>query len=321
MPSVPSKIGPYHILRRIAGGCMAELFSAVLSSECCPTKMVVIKKLHFLFEGKQEYEALLEQEARLLSQLKHPNLCQLIGWGRVLNTPYMVMEMISGKNLKQIAEYYRNHHALLPLDIVLYIIEQIAEALTYVHHIAADEEAKPLKIIHRDVSPHNVMISYAGEIKLLDFGIAIYADDPWPRDWDPVQGKIGYMSPEQVQGEKLDHRSDLFSLGTILGELLSGHRMFKSHDETTTRQKILTAAIPSLEQWPTHVAELMLPILQRMLAPNKEERFDTAQNLCNELIKVRQPLDNKMNQHGMASWMERTFPLKRNRMTKNQLSL
>ena len=228
MPSsnLPRPFGPYTLLRRLAAGGMAEVYLATTSGAAGFEKLVAIKRIHPHHAAHEGFGSMLLDEAKLSVSLNHRNIVQTLDLRRVDGGYVLVMEHVEGYDAHQVLDALRRAGRLFPVDIAAHIIAEVCRGLDYAHR-HRDEQGEPTRIVHRDVSPQNVLLSFAGEVKIADFGIA-KADS---RRSDPesgiIKGKYFYMSPEQAWAEPLDHRSDIFSAGVVLWELLVGERLHK----------------------------------------------------------------------------------------------
>ncbi|MFN7147789.1 MAG: serine/threonine-protein kinase, partial [Myxococcota bacterium] len=227
---LPAQFGRYQLLERIAAGGMAEVFLARSFGVEGFEKRLVIKRILPELAQNPRFVQMFVHEAKLSVSLAHPNIVQVFDLGKVGDDPYMAMEYIQGRDLTQVLRVLRRNGERLPIPIAVTIAAAVARGLAYAHARAAPD-GRPLHIVHRDVSPHNIMVSYEGDVKLVDFGIARLVGEREGADAKrPGGGKFAYMSPEQAAGKPLDHRSDIFSLGVVLFEMLAGRRLFADGD-------------------------------------------------------------------------------------------
>lgn len=239
--------GRYQLVRRVSLGGTAEVFKAKAFGELGFEKIVALKRLLPHVEERPEFVRMFVNEARLVAQLDHPLIARIHELGRARGSHYLAMEYVYGRDLQEV----QRQIALLadgggaPADFTAAVGAQAAEALDYAHRFV-DADGVALRIVHRDVSPQNLMIDEDGAVKLVDFGIAKFVGVDGVTAAGVVKGKHAYMSPEQVRREPLDGRSDLFSLGVILYELLSGERLFKAGTVLETLEMVEAAAPPDL---------------------------------------------------------------------------
>ena len=281
-PKTGLRVGKYQILRRIGEGGMATIYLATSPGPGGFEKPVALKMLRPEFSQSREASDLLVREARLAAKLHHPNIVQVFDLGRIGSDYFMAMEWVDGTSLSRLLAFNARRGHLLPVDVVAYIVEQVAEALAYIHSgVVVDEAIRGL--VHRDVSPSNVLISSSGAVKLTDFGIVKVLDAPAMTRDGVVKGKFAYMSPEQLRGEPIDHRSDLFSLGVVLFESLTARRLFHRKSLAATVAAVHAARVlpPSAinENLPAELDRIAL----RALSKAADDRFDTAASIASEL--------------------------------------
>ena len=225
--SGPDQFGQYEVLERIASGGMAELSKARRSGVEGFQKIVAIKKILPHLADNDEFITMFADEAKLAAQLNHPNIVHIFDLGKIEAGGYFIaMEFVDGRDLRSLLQSARDFGTPLPVPLAVYIASKIAAALDYAHR-RRDGEGRELNIVHRDVSPANILISYEGDIKLCDFGIAKAASKASETQSGALKGKVQYMSPEQAWGRPLDRRSDIFSLGCVLFEMLAEQKLFR----------------------------------------------------------------------------------------------
>ena len=274
MSEVP--YGKYELLRKIAAGGMAEIFLARQWGEGGFFRDVVIKRL---FSNLAEHESALrmfQYEARLLAHLSHPNIPQVMDLGFAEGTWYIAMEHVQGWTVTDVWRAGARHGQMMPLPVTLGLVMQVCEALQHAHG-ARDRAGRWLRIVHRDVTPHNVMVTPDGVAKLMDFGVA-KTDARMETEAGAVKGTFSYMSPEQVRGKRVDRRADVFSLGVILYELTTGSRLYRGNDMQVMQAVVETdAPAPSLRRpdYPADLEEIVLACLRR----DRETRIQSAADL------------------------------------------
>ena len=272
--------GKYEKIRRIAQGGMGEVFLARQTGVM--DRLAILKSLRTDLAQEREFVEQFLDEARVASTLNHPNIVSIFDVGEWRNTYYIAMEYVPGEDLSKLWYAAAKAGVGLPFQVSVRICYEAALGLDHAHK-AKDVRGNPLNIVHRDVSPQNIMVRGDGVVKLVDFGIAKAANKSSRTQAGMVKGKLQYMSPEQVRGEALDGRSDEFSLGVVLWEMCTGRRLFKADSEVNTLQKILQAPIPKLSQHvPGFPPELEATIL-RMLERDNERRFKTLADVATEL--------------------------------------
>jgi serine/threonine protein kinase len=267
------RLGKYQLLRRLATGGMAEVFLAKTDGPMGFEKLLVIKRiLPHLAEDPQFVDMFLG-EAKLAAQLNHPNLVQIFDFGEAEGSYFIAMEYIDGPNLRLLVARSRDAQIPIPFSLAARIVSQAAEGLAYAHDFRGHLTNEPLHLIHRDVSPDNILVSRSGAVKLVDFGIAKARGQSHHTQVGTVKGKVAYMAPEQLRGEPLDRRVDLYGLGVVLYELCTGRMPFDANsDASMVRAVLYETAIPATERVPN----LPLPlqnILARLLAKKREDRY------------------------------------------------
>jgi len=283
---LPIQFGEYELLERIASGGMAEVFLARTFGVEGFQKRLVIKRILPGLARSARFVDMFAKEARISSQLSHPNVVQVHDLGRVGDDLYMAMEFIHGRDLTRTVKRLRAQGAGLPLGLAVHVSACLARGLAYAHQ-RTGPDGRPLGIIHRDVSPHNVVVSFEGQVKLLDFGIARLAGeadaDPDGAAGRPGGGKFAYMSPEQASGEPFDHRTDIFSCGIVLYELLVNHRLFAHGDPDEKLRLVREAVVPDPRVAHPEIPDRLWEILQRALARRPDDRYASASALEEDL--------------------------------------
>ncbi|MEK6579916.1 MAG: serine/threonine-protein kinase [Bdellovibrionota bacterium] len=287
MAEVLKKFGRYFLLDRLAQGGMAEIFRARLATKDASGRLIVIKRIQTGYGTNAEFLEMFRSEIKVTMGLSHPNICQLFDFGDEQNQPYIVMEYVDGRNLRQFISRFSETKKIFPVEIAAYIIEQSACGLHYAHTFKEKITGRSLNIIHRDISPQNILISYEGNVKVIDFGIAKAATNNEATRAGVIKGKPSYLSPEQVSGEKLDARCDIFALGTVFWELLTGRKLFSGENDLAVLKLIESSQShvkPPSTINPKVPRELDYIIL-KALAKRREERYQSADELQRALHK------------------------------------
>src|SRR5579859_5391498 len=261
------RLGKYELLDRIAVGGMAELWRARFVPAIGIEKVLAVKRVLPQLAVDPEFVSLFREEAKLSLGLAHPNVVQVFDFGEEGDELYLAMELVDGRDLRRVLRRSKELEQPLPVPWSLLVGSEVARGLGYAH-ARADSAGRPLGLVHRDVSPSNILISWEGEVKVTDFGIAKAATAASLTRSGTVRGKAAYLSPEQAAGEPLDGRSDLFALGLVLWELLVGRRLYGGGSEAETMQQVLSgrAAPPPSTQNPMvrpEVDRLVLSLLDR----------------------------------------------------------
>ncbi len=277
----PVPFGPFLLERRLAVGGHAEVFIARPKSGERPAPRLVVKRLLPAAREDGGFE-ILDQEATLHQAVNHPNVVRVFGAGMVLGEPYLAMEYVEGLDLHRLARRAEAESRRWPPELAVFVARRIALALAAVHS-ARDPEGRPLHIVHRDVTPSNVYLSLSGDVKLGDFGIARTGAEGPPVSGGGLKGKFGYFSPEQIEGELPDHRSDLFSLMAVLGELLIGQRVFAGGGQLAVLLSIREGDIGPLRAARSSLPAGLFDVCARGLARDPRDRFADATDLANAL--------------------------------------
>lgn len=281
---VIEQLGKYCIEKKIAVGGMAEIYLASLNSD--RDAFFAIKKILPTYSSDQNLISMLINEAKVTLSLRHPNIVSMYDFGRVSDSYYMAMEFVSGFDLKSTINACRRAGKWIPTRVALYIVMEILEGLAYAHK-RRDNFNQSLEIVHRDISPQNVMLSNQGEVKILDFGIAKVRGRATQTQAGMLKGKFSYMSPEQASGEKLDWRTDIFSTGIILFELLTLENPFNSDQDMRTLDNIKKAQYPSPRSLNSAVPKSLERIVAKALQRRPQKRYIWAEEFQEALFSVQ----------------------------------
>jgi len=291
---LPRRFGPYVLIDKIGEGGMAEIFLAHGNIGLGAHKRLVVKQILPLLAQNQAFCQLLINEAKLSAKLSHPNVVQVFDLGREDDSLYIAMEYVEGVDLRQLLRECAKKHVSLPLEHALFVVLSVLEGLEYAHD-KRDEAGQPIGIVHRDVSPSNVLLSMEGEVKLCDFGIARAMGVASAIPDDAIQGKAGYMSPEAANGDTIDARSDLFSVGIILWELLSGRRLYKGERGKAPPLALAQKAeIPELSLPGLPGENDLLAIVGRALQKDPAQRYS-------EAAALRRDLEHYLEEQGLMA--------------------
>ncbi|HEY2735539.1 MAG TPA: serine/threonine-protein kinase, partial [Polyangiales bacterium] len=277
MGEFPVNFGRYQLVERLAMGGMAELFVATSPGEHGFQKRVVIKRLLPHLGADDTYKNMFIDEAKLTARLVHPKIAQTFELGRVDHDLFIAMEYVEGIDVLALLREYAQRRRRVEPQLAAWIAHEVLDALDYAHN-ARDEQGRPLGIVHRDISPSNVLLSVRGDVKLVDFGIA-RAKDPdraHKSKSGTLKGKYGYMSPEQVIEMPLDGRSDVFSVGVVLAELLTGRRLFAAANELDVLLMVRDAKLTRFDKYGTEVEHGLQGIVRKALKKPVDERYASA---------------------------------------------
>ncbi|MDI3284032.1 protein kinase [Polyangium sp. 15x6] len=300
----------YRVLDRLASGGMAEVFLAESAGIEGFKKRVAIKKVLPHLSEKKRFIAMFLDEARLSANLTHSNVAQVFDIGVGDNAYFIVMEYVDGSDLKAVIEYLRKMKRPFPVEVAVHIAERICEGLAYAHE-AKNPEGQPLRIVHRDVSPANVLITKYGEIKIVDFGLAKATSQLEKSEPGIVKGKFGYLSPEATQGLEVDVRTDVFAVGIILWEILAQKRLFHGDNDLQTVMRVREAVVPPLAQLNKDVPPELEKIIHRALARDPEKRYPSARELGRALNGFLFKFGRPVGAHDVAELVSGTVALRK----------
>jgi serine/threonine protein kinase len=298
------RIGPYLIHRKVAQGGMAELFLADYEREDGFRRKVAIKRILPHLAGHSDFIKMFTREARLAALLQHPNIVQIFDYGKIENAYFIAMEFIEGRNLKEILTTLNQG---LSVEQTVFIISKICKGLDYSHRRRDDDSGQHLKIIHRDISPQNMLISYQGEVKISDFGISKARSEPSLTQAGVIKGKLAYLSPEQSLGESVDQRTDIYALGLVIYEAISGKRVYAFDTDVEAIRAIPTMEIEPLMNTRAGIPVELNDIVMKCLAKNKETRYQTASSLYNDLDKFKKKMKITFDTSDLANFMKENF--------------
>jgi serine/threonine-protein kinase len=297
--------GRFELLGRLAFGGMAEIFLAREPSTVGAARLIAIKRILPRVADDPQFVRMFLDEARLAVQLQHPSICHLYEFGELEGTYFIAMEWIHGAQLGKIIRAARAHGGIAP-ELAARVISQIAEALHYAHRLR-DSSGAPLGIVHRDVSPHNIMVSYDGHVKLLDFGIAKATSQEVKTEAGVVKGKFAYMAPEQCLGRPIDARADVFALGICLYEILAGETLYVRATDYETMHAVLEDSVPSAASVRKQLPPELDAIVAKALAKDPEERFKSAGAMQTALDDWQAKRGVTVNARSLAVLMAKLF--------------
>jgi serine/threonine protein kinase len=275
----------YRITERVAAGGMAEVFRGVAESMQGFKKNIAIKRILPALTKNKKFVAMFLDEARLSLVLQHANIVQVFDIAHTDDTYFIVMEYVDGVDLKALMEWRRKINRRIPIAHTLYTIMEICKGLSYAHELLNPDTGKPLGIVHRDISPPNVLISKQGEIKVVDFGLAKATSQIETTDPGVVKGKMSYLSPEAARGEEVDAAADIFAVGILLYEMLTGKRLFYGETDYQTVELVRNAKIPPIKPQNPQVEPELEDIVRKALAKRKEDRFQSPIDLQDALAQ------------------------------------
>jgi serine/threonine protein kinase len=258
--------GKYLLLDRISVGATAAVYRGRSHGEAGFERLVAIKRILPHMAGDQDFVKTFVREAKTAARLTHTNICPIFELGKVVESLYMAMEYIPGKDLGRIGRKLAKEDEVLPPQVAAWFASKLCEALDYAHSLK-NIDGEPIGIIHRDLSPANILVSYEGQVKLIDFGVAKAAGSASQTNVDALKQKLSYMSPEMVKGRKIDFRSDIFGVGVCLYEMITGRHLFAGKDDISTLKAVSGAFVapPSaiLEDVPEELEIIAMRALER----------------------------------------------------------
>lgn len=275
----------YKVLEKIASGGMAEVFRAESAGLEGFKKTVAIKRVLPHLSEKKQFIGMFLDEARVSAQLSHSNCVQVFDIGVGDNTYFIVMEYVDGADLKGLIEHRRKVAQPFPIEEAVLICVRICEGLAYAHELT-DSNGESLHIVHRDMSPPNVLITRFGEVKIVDFGLAKANSQLEKSEPGIIKGKFSYLSPEAAQGLPVDAKTDIFAVGIILWELLAGRRLFMGETDLETVRMVQTARVPSIRQFNPKVSAELERVINKGLAGDPAQRYQTARDFGRDLNNI-----------------------------------
>jgi len=302
-------LGYYRLVAEIGRGGMASVFLALFPNGDGTSRKVVLKQLHAELAMDDEFRAMFEDEARLATRLHHGNVVETFDIYSDLDLCVLVMEFLDGQTLSRVRQRAQRVSSI-PLSIHLRVLADVLSGLHYVHELT-NGDGRPLGIVHRDVTPSNVFITYDGRVKVVDFGIAKASTRLAETRIGVLKGKLAYMSPEAVRGEPVDRRSDIFSVGVMLWEAATGRRLWQDHDEVAIYRRLATGDLP-LEPPDAAVANLELfRIAKRALSVDPYQRYDNAEEMRQEIENLLVQLGKITRAAALSAYMESFFAVER----------
>jgi eukaryotic-like serine/threonine-protein kinase len=312
----PERFGRYVLLDRIGSGGMAEVFRAIMPGAQGFRQTFVVKRILAERSRATDFVDMFVQEARIGSLLSHPNIVQVFDFGNVGGDYFLAMEYLRGRDVQALMRKLREQNLLCPVPVAAFIAHEVAVCLGYAHDLLGPDR-KRLNIVHRDVSPSNIMCLRSGGVKLLDFGIAKAAGDQTENTEQGLfKGKLAYVAPERIKNEPLDGRVDLFGLGVVLWEMLAGRRLFRGKSELETLTNVLEMKVPPPSKHRPDVPASLDAVVLRALERDRDKRYLTGQAMADDLEPVLR--ETGYHPRMLADLLREVFP---SDLAKSQESL
>jgi len=306
LPPRAVPFGSYYLLERLAVGGMAEVYLAKSFMGAGGDRLVALKRILPSIAEDDEFIAMFIDEAKIAGQLNHANVAQIFDLGKINQSYFIAMEYVSGHDLRALWERTRDGGEGMPIGLACYVTQKICDGLDYAHR-RRDNRGRPLNIIHRDVSPQNILMSYDGDVKVIDFGIAKAANRMVRTQTGILKGKFAYMAPEQARGEPTDHRADIFAIGVILYELLTGERAFKAESDFALLEKVRKVDLVPPRKLKPHIPKDLERIVYKAMEREAADRYPHASVMAGELDRFMQNHGITYNKEETAASVRRTF--------------
>lgn len=275
--------GQYTLVDKIASGGMAEIFLAKTRGFGGFEKTLVIKRLHPHHSDDHQFAKMLVDEAKITVQLQHANIVQIFDLGRIGGQYYIAMELVDGRDLFGVLRQLHQNDLQTPLEAACYIVAELCHGLTYAHRKRDLQTGEPLCVVHRDISPQNILLSWAGEVKIADFGIVKAKQRSTHTEAGIIKGKFYYMSPEQARGMDIDHRSDIFSAGIVLFETLTATPLYDDTEDATLMERVQNARVQSPRDFRPDIPSVLEAICMKALAADRSQRYQSALDMARDL--------------------------------------
>ncbi|MBF0207054.1 MAG: serine/threonine protein kinase [Oligoflexia bacterium] len=279
-----TRFGRYLLLDHLVDGGMAKISRARILDDQA-TKIVAIKMIRPQYSQDPAFKKMFMDEIKVAFGLLHPNVVQTYDYGILEGQLYTAIEYVDGKNLKQFLERLKESKFIFPIEISVYIIAQVCQGLSYAHNFTDKLTNKPYNIIHRDISPHNIMITYDGSVKVIDFGIAKANTNSEETQAGTIKGKISYLAPEYLDGVELDHRYDQFAVGITLWEMLCSRKLFQADNELAILKKIQGCKVPIPSSINSKVPKELDQIVLKSLSKQRDQRYENMDQFNRALVK------------------------------------
>lgn len=301
------QFGKYLLLEKIAAGGMAEVYLSKSVGVTGLNKFFAIKRILPQFSSNEDFVAMFKEEANVAINLNHSNIVSIFDFGIEKSQFYLVMDFVEGRNLRQIINELKKNNKSFSIDQAIYMVKEAAAGLDHAHRCTDAKSGRPLNITHRDMSPQNIMVSFEGEVKVIDFGIAKAETEHEETKAGTLKGKFGYMSPEQAEGLTIDPRTDVFALGIVLWELLANDRLFTGSNEAAILRKVRDCQIPSIRKINPTIPPELERIVMKALTKDRNFRYQTAANLHRDLNRFLNTQYPDFSQQDFSHFIKESF--------------
>lgn len=307
LPAADTVVGRYELVHRLGHGGMATVHLARSTGRAGFEKLVAVKVIHPHLASEPEFVDMFLDEARIAARLHHPHIVQILDVDEADGIYFMVMEYVEGDTLSSLIRELRKRGEQLPMSAALQVAADAAAGLAAAHELS-DRDGEPLQLVHRDVSPHNLLVGMDGHVKVVDFGIMKAAGKRSNTLTGQLRGKLSYMSPEQARGKDIDHRTDLFALGAVLWEMCTNTRLFEAATDSETLELVTKCRVPDLAEVRPDLSEGMAKILRKALARDPDDRYDTAQAMLRDIRAEQRDFDADVDPRAdLAGTMSKYF--------------
>lgn len=300
---MPTRLGRYMVRAKIGEGGMATVYLGQSEAE---GDLVALKVIKEKFSLQRDFLMMFMDEAKIASRLSHPNIVRVLELGNEGTRLFLAMELLFGQSLWNAWDAVRARNESMPLGLASWIGARVADALHYAHELV-DERGASMHLVHRDINGSNIFLTYEGEAKVIDFGLAKAANRVSKTAAGVVKGKLAYLSPEQAMGHELDRRSDIFALGTTIWEITANRRLFRVEDDVETLKRVHAAVVPAPTEFVPGYPDPLWQVLRRALAREAKDRYATAQDLAGEFDRVARLLGVRDGQKELSTWMKAVF--------------
>jgi len=298
--------GHFRLLRLLGEGGMGSVYKARARQERGRERTVALKRLQVAGVDRAHFVDMFLDEASIMIRLAHPNIVKLHQFGKVGAEHFIAMEYVNGRDLGSLTRELRQQRTALPVSLAVHVVRQVLQALAHAH-AATDASGAPARIVHRDVSPPNILCSYAGEVKLTDFGVAKAATRQAVTKPGELRGKLAYMAPEQFTDGEIDERTDVFALGTVFFEMLRGASLFRGRAALETMQNVMEAPIPPLSRFRTDVPPQLEVVIQTALQRDPTQRFASARAMTRALAQAADEFPEEAMASSLAALLDQLF--------------